>query len=330
MPFRHPISKSPHLSARRLLFLPLMFILIGLTLQGCAPAQWLGVRLIFDETPISEDRVLRNVAYVDEDRHPQKHQLDLFLPEGRNWPTLIFVHGGGWTEGDKNLQAGGIEIYGNIGAYYTSKGIGVGVINYRLQPDATWRQQTLDVAYAVRKVRELVREHGGDADALFLSGHSAGAQLAALVAVADWPGQTVEVRDSLCGVVAISGAGYALDDAETYSLGADIEYYQARFPAENGDDQAWPEDASVVRHLDAADPPFLVYYAGDEYPSLQHQARLLHERLQEAEVHTELAVVPGQGHRRIILTFSQEKHEMTSKVRKFIEERHQSCREARS
>lgn len=311
-------------------FMPVLLSLVGLALQGCASAEWLGIKLIFDQTPVSEDRVVRDVPYVDEDAHPQKHQLDLFLPDGQDWPTLIFVHGGGWTEGDKNLRAGGVEIYGNIGAYYTSQGIGVGVINYRLQPDATWREQTLDVAHAVGKVRELVQEHGGDGDALFLSGHSAGAQLAALVAVADWPNQAVPVQDSLCGVVAISGAGYALDDAETYDLGADIEYYQARFPAEETADGAWPKDASVVDQLDATDPPFLVYYADDEYPSLQHQARLLHERLEAANVSSELAVVPGQGHRRIVLTFSQGQHEMTAKVQEFIDVQHQRCRGTRS
>ncbi len=309
-------------------------------LSACGSLQWVGMHWIFEPTPFDPQRVLVDIPYVEDDPHPTKHRFDLYLPKGQGWPTLVFVHGGGWTEGDKSLRAGGFEIYGNIGAYYASRGIGVAVINYRLQPEFTWRQQVRDVSRAVVRIRRAVRQHGGDPQGMFLSGHSAGGQLAAFAAVADWP--WVELGDELplCGVVAVSGAGYDLADEETYRLGAEKDIYRARFDLaddaardggqkdkvqEKGGSEDWQEEASVVHHLDADDPPFLVFYAADEYPSLRHQAKVLHKSLQEAGVASRLAVVPKQGHRRIVLTLSQGDHQMTSQVEQFIAERHRQC-----
>lgn len=319
--------------------------LLAIALSGCRSLQRVGMLWIFEPTSIIPQQVLTDIPYVEEDAHPTKHRFDLYLPTGEGWPTLVFVHGGGWTEGDKNLQAGGFEIYSNIGAYYASQGIGVAVINYRLQPEVTWRDQVRDVSRAVVSIRRHVRQQGGDPRGIFLSGHSAGGQLAAFTAVADWPRAEVGDALSLCGVIAVSGAGYDLADEETYRLGAELDIYRSRFDAEDAtsvkghDDAAapsaaaapkrasdWQEEASVVHHLDAGDPPFLVFYAADEYPSLQRQAQVLHDSLRQAGVTSQLAVVPKLGHRRIVLSFSQGDHQMTSQVEGFITRRHQQCR----
>lgn len=325
----HPVSRRG--LGRRRFALSLAWIIVACSTQACQSAHWIGMKLLFDETSIDTARVLHDVEYVDEAPHPTKHRLDFYLPEGNHWPTLIFIHGGGWIEGDKNLAAGGVEIYRNIGTYYASQGLGVAVVNYRLQPEFTWREQVQDVARAVDRVRRLAAERGGDGEAMFLAGHSAGGQLAAYTAVADWPATVAAAGLPICGVVAVSGAGYDLADQETYDLGADAAYYEARFatPAEPAADppEDWQTEASVTSHLDPTDPPFLLFYGGSEYPSLQRQARLLHQRLKDAGASSQLEVVPRQGHRRIVLTLSQGKHAMTSQVLSFIHEQHESCRD---
>ena len=108
----------------------LLFLALGLA--GCSAFEWVGMRLVFDEETLPKHRVVEDLAYVAEDAHPERHRFNLYLPEGEDWPTLIFVHGGGWTEGHKDLRAGGFQIYGNIGAVYAQRGIGVATINYRL------------------------------------------------------------------------------------------------------------------------------------------------------------------------------------------------------
>ena len=298
--------------------LPALALLLLLT-SGCATLQWVGLRLFFNEQSVPDDRILREIPYAGgEASNPQKQVFDLFLPEGDDWPTLIFVHGGGWMEGDKDLEAGGYAIYGNIGAYYAQQGLGVAILNYRLQPEVSWREQVEDVTRAVARVREEVGRRGGDPDRLFLSGHSAGGQLASYVAVRGDAGP-------FCGVVAVSGAGYDLEDETTYELGAERAYYLRRFGTNEERDDAFDEGAAVVEHLDASDPPFLVFYAEREYESLQHQAKLLHERLQDAGVESELLSVPRQGHNRIVVTFSQEDHPMTGQVMDFIRRRSAEC-----
>lgn len=153
----------------------------------------------------------------------------MYLPITGKGPVIVFVHGGSWDSGDKNFRAGGADVYANVGRYYAARGIGVAVINYRLQPRVKWPAQVEDVNAAVAWVRSRALAYGGQPERLFLMGHSAGTHLAAMVALTATP----EMRPSLRGVIAVSGAGLDLADEKTYQLGADRDYYVARF--RNGD-----------------------------------------------------------------------------------------------
>ena len=94
-------------------------------------------------------RTVAEVAYRDgPDADAEKHRLDLYLPVGEGWPMVVFVHGGGWRTGDKNLRVGGADIYANIGRYLARRGIGAAVINYRLLPNVDVWEQFGDVAQA--------------------------------------------------------------------------------------------------------------------------------------------------------------------------------------
>lgn len=320
---------------------------------GCSSTvERLGMNLLFEPTPWPETRTLRDLAYVEPGEagtvHP-KHHLDLFLPtdppspEGRSstapgepWPTLVFVHGGGWTEGDRGLEVGGYEVYGNIGRFYASRGFGVAVISYRLQPEVGWRHQVADVGRAMGWLAENVGRWGGDPERLFLSGHSAGAQLVAWTALAPWQPDTLDLdRRTVCGVVAVSGAGYDLADPVTYELGAEVGYYEQRFRLEGRED--WQETASAVRFLepqpsDEGRPPgegrpsFLVAFSEDEWPSLQRQASLLDERLVAAGIGSELVKIQGLGHRRMAVAISQE-GQLSSAILDFLRRRAADCRD---
>ena len=288
--------------ARRLLLLATLALFLG----ACSStAEWLGVRLLYQEAALPADRVLRDVAYRDDpESDPVKHRLDFFLPAGGGWPTLVFVHGGGWTEGDKSLTVGGADIYANIGRFYAAQGIATAIINYRLQPTATWRQQVDDVARAVAWARASAAERGGDPNSLFLMGHSAGAQLAAYVALDPRPLRKHDLSpDVLCGVIPVSGAGYDLADEETYELGAERAWYEELFRAGDPGD-GWLRQASAISYVSPDAPPFLLIHVTNEWPSLHHQNRLLHRALSEAGAESELLVVRGSGHNRMVLTLS--------------------------
>ena len=129
-------------------------------------------------------------------------KLDWSLPkavEGKA-PVLLFVHGGGWSIGDKRMGAG------QKGTHFLSRGWGFASTNYRLVPQATVEQQAADVAAAVAFLR---RQPGVDPNRIVLMGHSAGAHLAALVATDPRYLQAAGVPlGAIKGVVLLDGAGY--------------------------------------------------------------------------------------------------------------------------
>ena len=230
---------------------------------------------------------------------------------GAAWPLLVFVHGGGWTSGDKGLRVGGADVYGNIGRFFAAHGVGTAVISYRLQPDVGWREQVDDVEHAVAWLRAHVAERGGDPRAIFLAGHSAGAELATWAALA--PGEP-----PVCGLISVSGAGFDLADEQTYALGASRDYYAERFASGSADD-AWIENASVVRLARPELPPALILYAEDDPRSLQRQAHVLDDALRAQDVESRVVVVPGQTHTSIVLTLSRGDRTAAPAMLEFIE-----------
>ena len=292
----------------------LTLLALAAALGGCGLARSVAVDLVYDEVALPEENVRRDLAYLS-DSDP-KHRLNLFLPladsvRQRPWPVVAFVHGGGWTEGDKDFTFGGEDIYNNIGRFLAQRGVGAATVSYRLMPGATWREQVRDVGAAVRYLHETVGESGGDPDGIVLMGHSAGAYLAAFAALA--PDVAGLAPGVVCGAVPVSGAALDLADRETYRLRDNFDYYSARFspgrvplaepPAEPA---PWQTEASPVTYVTPDDPPFLVVYAGGETDALQRQSRLLDAALHEAGVRSRVVVVPGRSHERIVPTLSRD------------------------
>ncbi|MGD9906767.1 MAG: alpha/beta hydrolase, partial [Vicinamibacterales bacterium] len=293
----HPAAWRRHVRAAALL-------VAALGSSGCGPAYWLGIRLFYDKAP-APPRVELAVPYDPAAPADQKRQLDLYLPAGRDFPLVVFVHGGGWAWGDRAQRFGGADIYGNIGRFLASQGIGAAVIGYRLVWPMDWQSQVGDVARAVAWVQAHAAEKGGRADRVFLMGHSAGAQLAARVAI-DPPWLTAEGGDvrGICGVIAVSGAGYDLGDIDTYRAGFDPLYFAERFGGSRLDGTWW-RDASVVPFLDGDDPPFLVVSATGESPGLRRLSALVLAALGKAGLDSRLVSVLGASHERIILELSR-------------------------
>lgn len=104
-------------------------------------------------------------------------RLDLYVPDGLNAPApvILFFYGGSWQSGTKN-------IYRAFGQAFASAGIIAAVADYRLYPQVKYPAFVEDGALALRFVHERIAEHGGDPARLFLSGHSAGAYIAAMLA----------------------------------------------------------------------------------------------------------------------------------------------------
>jgi acetyl esterase/lipase len=272
-------------------------------LSGCSAVEWIGIQFLYKKADLPENQIVHDKPYREGNSPGQR--LNLFVPVGSGWPVIIFVHGGGWNSGDKDLVVGGADIYGNIGRFFASHGIGVAVINYRLLPQVSWPEQIEDVADATGWVASRIADYGGSPSRLFLFGHSAGAQLVAHVALDPAPLERRGLSPRiLCGVIAVSGAGLDLQDTGTYELGEDIRYYEKRF--RDGDaGETWKQAASPISFVNASSPPFLIVYAEGESRGLQRQSGLLHEALVRAGAKSQIVIVPGQSHTRILLTLSR-------------------------
>ncbi len=273
-------------------------------LQACAPAYWVGAKLVYNRAP-NPPRVQLDVPYDVNATADPKRQLDLYLPAERGFATVVFVHGGGWAWGDRKQSFGGADVYRNIGRFLATQGVATAVIGYRLVWPADWREQLGDVARAVAWVQREIPARGGAADRVFLMGHSAGAQLAARVAADPaWLTREGGAAAGVCGVIAVSGAGYDLGDIESYRRGFDPLYFAERFGGSRLDGNWWHE-ASVVPWLDASDPPFLVVSATGESAGLRRQSTLFHERLAAASIPSTFVKVPGSSHTRVVLELSR-------------------------
>jgi arylformamidase len=168
---------------------------------------------------------------------------------------------------------------------------------------------------------------GGDPRRVFLMGHSAGAQLALRVAADPrWLTEVGGQPANICGVIAVSGAGYDLDDPVTRRLDGDKAYYVQRFGgsvtevAGKPETIAWRREGSLLPFLDASDPPVLTMIAAGDYPSVHHQMRLADERLRDLGLSKGFVIVPRVNHSRIALELSRGDHVAGPAILEFLRE----------
>ena len=131
-----------------------------------------------------------------------KQKLDLYLPrtetsEGTD-PVYIFIHGGGFVEGDR-------AHYGYVAQPLAKHGILTVVLSYRLSP-AHYPDQVHDVQAALSWVHRNIEAYGGDPSRIYIGGHSAGAILSAFVSIDNaWLSSMSLPTDLIKGYLPISG-----------------------------------------------------------------------------------------------------------------------------
>jgi acetyl esterase/lipase len=291
-------------------------LVLLLLATGCGSTVRVALKPFYSPADLdpSAAEVRLDVVYrSDADTDPSKHRLDLFLPNGTGWPLLAFVHGGSLENGDTARILGGHDIYRNIGRFYAARGVGVALINYRLQPAVTWRGQVDDVAVATAWLVERVHGFGGDGR-VYLSGHSAGSWLAAHVALDDDLRRRHDLeRSDIAGVISVSGSGFDLTDEQTWEMFGNEKKWKQRF-SDGESDTAWKERASVVPLIDNDDPPFLLIYSRREWPALARQNQLMCAALESANAKCTIEELEGPGHRRMLLAMSHVDRPLTQRV----------------
>ena len=222
----------------------------------------------FSSTQIVETK---DIAYGVQ----ESQKLDIYLPETNDdvldaLPVLIFLHGGGFVGGDKSSAA-------NLGKFFASNGVLTISANYRLAPENTWPSGAEDVADSIQWIHRHIEKYGGNAERIFLMGHSAGAEhVASYVFFEEF--QVFE--DGVVGAILSSGPTYklnlVLNEAGT---GLTHQGEAAYF----GSDPSRFNRMSSINHLDGRRVPLLVAYAEADTPNIQVQNAALISALYERD-----------------------------------------------
>lgn len=242
---------------------------------------------------------IKDVAYYEsKDADPVRHKLDLYLPKGqKDFPVLLFVHGGTWKSGKKDQ-------YGAFGEVFARNGVGTVIINYRLSPAVQHPGHEQDVARAFAWTVRNIAKYGGNPDQIFISGHSAGGHLAALLATAESYLAAEKLSlDRIKGVIAISGI---------YVIGG------TRLNQAFGEDPKVHEEASPLRHVKAGLPPFLIVYGDKDFAGLDKLAESMGKALKDAKDPVTIMKIDGRDHYTIIRSMVKEDDPVTQATLQFI------------
>ncbi len=248
---------------------------------------------------VHAQKLVADVPYV-ENGH-ERQVLDIYTPErvgDEKLPVMFWIHGGGWVVGDK----GDVAIKPRV---LTERGFVFVSTNYRLLPDVTMDVLTRDVAKSLGWVHRNIAEYGGDPHRIFVGGHSAGAQLAALLCIDQRYLNEVGVSfDVLKGCVPVDGDTYDIPKIIMTAEHRQVLYGGKMFTFGHrqkfGNDPKKHVDFSAVTHVAKGKsiPPFLVlYFTGNSDTTVQ--ARRLEAVLKEAEIPVKAYGKGDTNHRRL-------------------------------
>jgi arylformamidase len=226
--------------------------------------------------------VKRDIPYATPAQ--ERQVLDVYSPPGaKDLPVVFWIHGGGWQVGDKSDVQLKPRAFMDKGFVFVST-------NYRLLPHVDMGTIVRDIARSIRWVHDHVAEYGGDPRRLLIMGHSAGAQLAALVCTDD---RYLKAEGLSLAII----KGCVPVDGDTYDVPAIIETAETRRRVQGqpqatyghrekfGNDPGKHRDLSAVTHVakDKGIPPFLIMHVA-EHPDTGAQAQRLASVLQGAGV----------------------------------------------
>lgn len=223
-------------------------------------------------------------------------------------PLVVFVHGGGWSVGNRTRTVQGKP------AHFVGQGYAFASVGYRVLPDAPVEEQARDVARAIAKLRAQADSLGFDPDRIVLMGHSAGAHLAALVSTDPQFSSAADFA-AIRGVVLLDGAGY---DVVANMARPDLQMpgvYTRVF----GSDQARQRALSPITHVGAPDASdWLILHVADR-PQSRDQSEALAAALEAAGARAEVVAVEDTDHGRLNRELGTQGDRATATVDAFLD-----------
>jgi acetyl esterase/lipase len=259
------------------------FALGLIALAGCSPAGLLnGVSRLSGDG--ATRLAVRGAAYGPLARH----KLDVWVPARASatpLPVIVFFYGGGWVSGDRGD-------YGFAGRAFAAQGFVTIVADYRLVPEVRFPAFLQDGALAVKWARDNAARYGGDPKRISLSGHSAGAYQAAMLALDPRYLRDVGVDPKVIRAAAL--------------LAAPTDFYP--FTEIRGRDAlgAWPRplETQPISFARADAPPLLLMHGTADTVVRPYNSERLAAKLKALGAPVELRLYPGKSHTDLIKSLS--------------------------
>lgn len=220
--------------------------------------------------------------------------LDLYRPadaEERD-VAVAFVHGGAWRQGSRG-------VLGRYALDAASAGFVCATVDYRLAPGSTFPAQIRDVTAAVRWLRDRPDEYGGS-DRVATVGHSSGAHLAALAAVAGDRAAFVDAEDADPSASGRADAAVGMSGVYDFATPdggfSDPDEFVDLFGGHADELPDTYRDASPTTHVGPDAPPHLLFHGTDDELVPPAQSERYRDALVDAGADAEYVPVEGGGH----------------------------------
>jgi acetyl esterase/lipase len=240
---------------------------------------------------------IADVPYGEDPRHC----MDLYPVKGRGAPVVLFVHGGGFVAGDKQVAP---PFYANVGRYFAAHGMLGACMNYRHAPKGGWPAGAQDLEAAANWLLARCDLYGGDPQRLVVLGQSAGA-----CHVATWlfdPAFAGGARERIRAAAVMSGF---------YEAVAPLSPGQAAY---FGDDSALYAQRSPLHHVRALPHPLLVTQAEFDPPDLRRQSQELAAALDRAGAQAQVFDLPGHNHVSPLMSLGSDDDDTGLMLRRFV------------
>lgn len=221
-------------------------------------------------------------------------KLDVFFPHNDKSlkKVLVFIHGGNWIHGKKSL-------YNFFGKGMARKNIACVIISYRLSPRTDIEGMAIDMAKSLKWIVTNAHSFNGDTNTIFVSGHSAGGHLAAMVATDDSYFKKINIRNPIKGCVLIDAYGL---DAYRFLSASTSEKDSMYLPIFTRDTSNWKK-YSPIYHIGKNSPVFLQLVGGKTNQVIKDMNAEFYSEVIKYQPRAKLIVVERKRHVPMIFQF---------------------------
>jgi acetyl esterase/lipase len=235
---------------------------------------------------------LRDIVFKTVDGIPI--ELDVYRAEGTGpHPLIIWIHGGGWEQGDKSNCP-------PVRLGFRALGYTVACVNYRYSSQAIFPAQIEDVRDAVAFLRRNAGTYNIDPRRFAAWGSSAGGHLAALVGTTS--GQAVFTRTARASAVQAVIDFYGPTDLVAFVTTPGYEHHNDDSAEERLlggpvlENQEAAQRANPITYIEGDEPPFLIIHGTADPVVPEEQSELLYNALADAGVSADRHFLDGAGH----------------------------------